>query len=182
MTDAKGFRVGQNGGVVAPTRVLLLGDSFGAALQVQYEESLPGLLERRLPTVLGRRVAVHNTAVNGHSPSQYLIRARQELAREPYGLVLVMFFLGNDILEDRAEYYPPLQQTNVRNFRVPRHATWTEIVDAMLYPINDFLKQHSHLFVLAKNQARTVLMRMGLTYLHIPYEVLRANAADRRWA
>jgi len=54
-------------------------------------------------------------------------------------------------------------------------------VRGVLYPINDYLKQRSHLFILAKNQSRTMLMRFGLTYLYVPEEILRANADKPRW-
>ncbi len=49
-TDRDGFRVGANGRTEAERQVLLLGDSFMEALQVQHEQSFAALLEERLHT------------------------------------------------------------------------------------------------------------------------------------
>ena len=54
-TDHESFRVGANGRVEADKKVLVLGDSFLEALQVEYEESIPGILEERLPECSGTR-------------------------------------------------------------------------------------------------------------------------------
>src|SRR3989442_7554034 len=53
VTDSQGFRVSAGGRPSARTRVLLIGDSFMAALQVEYEQSLAGLLEKGLKARLG---------------------------------------------------------------------------------------------------------------------------------
>src|SRR5438093_849000 len=49
ITDHDGFRVGGAGRVESKRRILLLGDSFMEALQVEYEQSLARLLEARPP-------------------------------------------------------------------------------------------------------------------------------------
>jgi hypothetical protein len=43
-TDAEGFRIGRAGRVEGDRQVLLIGDSFMEALQVEYEQSLAGLM------------------------------------------------------------------------------------------------------------------------------------------
>ena len=60
-------------------RILVLGDSFMEALQVEYEESLAGWIERESVSTFGAETAVRNAAVGGWDPPQYLIRARQLL-------------------------------------------------------------------------------------------------------
>ena len=82
MTDRDGFRVGQAGRVAGKKRILLLGDSFVEAMQVEYEQSFAGLLEARLAQRFKYAVAVRNTGVAGWDPPQYLIQARRTLDRD----------------------------------------------------------------------------------------------------
>ena len=180
-TDADGLRVGARGRVAGDKRVMLIGDSFVAAMQVPYEQSIAGLLEQRLSTRLGVPVAIRNAGVNGYSPSQYLMWVNRLAERESFDAAVVLVYLGNDVLDWRTDRQQPFQQTVLRKFHWPARLTWSELVSAFLYPLNDFLKQRSHLFVLGKNQARTLLMRLGLTYLYVPEEILRVNADKPRW-
>jgi hypothetical protein len=182
-TDRDGFRVGRAGRVEGKRRILLLGDSFMEALQVEYEQSLAGLLEARLGTRLGETVAVRNTGVGGWDPPQYLMEARRELGRERFDVVLVSVYLGNDVVSRRVERYPPGPPVDVpfHRLRLPSRLTYAELVDAVLYPINDILKARSHLFVLLKKQASTLRMRLGLTAEYFPDELLRREAASPRW-
>ena len=183
-TDREGLRVGRAGRVESKRRILLLGDSFMEALQVEYEQSLAGLLEARLGTRVGEAVAVRNTAVGGWDPPQYLMEARRELGREPFDAVVVSVFLGNDVVSRRIERYPPGPPVDApfHRLRLPRRLTYGELVDAVFYPINDFLKARSHLFVLVKKQASTLRMRVGLTAEYFPDELLRREATSPRWA
>src|SRR5213593_2383758 len=89
ITDRDGYRVGRGARVEARRRILLLGDSYMEALQVEYEQSFAGLLEARLAERLGEPDAIRNPGVSGWDPSQYLIEARRDIGREPFDLVLV---------------------------------------------------------------------------------------------
>ena len=182
-TDRDGWRVGRTGRVEAQKRILLLGDSFMEALQVEYEQSCAGLLEARLAARLGEPVAVRNTAVGGWDPPQYLLQARRLLGREPYDLVLVSVFMGNDVVTHRVERYPPGPPVDLpmQPLRLPRHLTYSEFVNAVLYPINDFLKARSHLFVFLKQRAATLRMRAGLSADYFPDDLLRREASSPRW-
>lgn len=182
-TDHDGFRVGRAGRVEGKRRILLLGDSFMEALQVDYEQSLAGLLEAHLTQRLSDTVAVRNTGVGGWDPPQYLMEARREIGRERFDLVLVSLYLGNDVVTHRVERYPPGPPVDApfHRLRLPRRLTYAELVDAVFYPINDFLKARSHLFLLAKKQASTVRMRLGLTAEYFPDELLKREATSPRW-
>jgi hypothetical protein len=183
-TDQDGFRVGRAGRTEGKRRILLLGDSFMEALQVEYEQSLAGLLEARVGAHLGETVAVRNTGVGGWDPPQYLMEARREIGRERFDLVLVSVYLGNDVVARRVERYPagPPVDAPFHRLRLPRRLTHAELVDAVFYPINDFLKARSHLFVLLKKQASTLRMRLGLTADYFPDDLLRREASSPRWA
>ncbi len=55
-------------------------------------------------------------------------------------------------------------------------------MDALAYPVNDFLEVRSHLFVLAKNSLKNLLARLGLSAAYFPTEIDRSNADSPRWA
>jgi hypothetical protein len=181
ITDDDGFRVGTARRVESARRVLLLGDSFMAALQVEYDQSVAGLLEARLSQRFNQTVAVRNAAVDGWDPPHYLIKARQMLERERFDLAVVAVYLGNDIVALHPTRYPPRAPVTVHDLRVPRRLSWREFIDAVLYPINDFLEVRSQLFILAKTRLNAVLARLGLTAEHFPVALLRREATSPRW-
>jgi hypothetical protein len=180
-TDADGLRVGPEGRRDAPTRVLLIGDSFVQALQVDYEQTFGALLEAGLTARLGRPVAAWNAGVDGWDPPQYLVRARQLLDRYRFDLLVVAIYLGNDVVVRRNEALPPRQPAERHSLRLPRRLAWSQIVRGMLYPINDELETRSHLFVLAKNGLRGLLLPAGLTAEEFPFGLRRSEASSPRW-
>jgi hypothetical protein len=182
ITDADGFRVGSAGRTDGAKRILLLGDSFMEALQVNYEQSLAGLLETRLSERLHRPVAVRNTGVGGWDPPQYLMEARRELGRERFDLVLVSVYLGNDIVQQRVDWYPPRAPAEVHHWRLPRRLSSGELVDAVLYPFNDFLETRSQLYVFIKSRSDVLLRQLGLTAKYFPDDLLRQEADSPRWS
>jgi lysophospholipase L1-like esterase len=83
-------------------RIVVLGDSFSAGLQVQAEESFPKLLETRLraATVKGRKIEVWNAAVDGYGTAQALRMFIDRVARYQPKLVLLGLFLANDLADN----------------------------------------------------------------------------------
>src|SRR2546421_11549014 len=92
--------------------------------------------------------------------------------------------MGNDVVTHRVERSPPGPPVDLpfQPLRLPRHLTYREFVSAVLYPINDFLKARSHLFILLKRRAATLRMRAGLSADYFPDDLLRREAASPRWA
>ena len=91
-------------GTAAPPnarRVLVLGDSFTAGMQVADDQVYPHLLEARLNTRGGRRVAVLNAGVNGWSTDNQLLYWRREGASLRPELVLLAFDTTNDVFENQ---------------------------------------------------------------------------------
>ncbi len=186
-TDAEGMRVGAAGRKDAATRILLIGDSFAEALQVEYEQTFASLLEARLTQGLGYPVSVWDAGVDGWDPPQYLVRTRQLLDRHPFGLVIVSLYLGNDVVRQRPEHIPPRAAVIARPLRLPHRLSWSEFTDAILYPVNNALKTRSHLYVLLRTQlrtllARTLLMRLQLSNEFAPEEMRRTEADSPRWS
>ncbi|MDH3732320.1 MAG: hypothetical protein OEU54_02255 [Gemmatimonadota bacterium] len=181
-TDEAGFRVGANGPVDADRKVLLLGDSFMEALQVDYEASSPGLIEAALPELVGEPVALRNAGVGGWDPDQYLLRAQSLLAREDFDLVVTALFMGNDVIRVRRDYVPPRSPVERHQLRMPRGFSWTEFVDAFLRPLNDALEVRSHAFVLVKNRMQNARREVGLDALPFPRYFMRSASPNPRWA
>jgi hypothetical protein len=181
VTDGRGFRFGATGPSDAQRQVLLLGDSFMEALQVEYEESLAGLIETALASQLREPVTVRNTAVGGWGPSQYLLQASRTLETGRYAAVVVAVYLGNDIEEERKTYFPAVHPIGGQKIRMPSRLAWSEFVAAVLYPINQELEQHSHLFVLLKERASELRIKLGLSLAFFPSEHDRDQADAARW-
>lgn len=180
-TDRDGFRVGAAGRRDAPVRVLLIGDSFAEAIQVEHEQTFAHLIERGMADALGRDVVVRNAGVSDWSPNHYLIRARQLLARDSFDLVITTIFVGNDAINRAWDHFPPREPVAQHHFRVPRAFAWSEFVAAILAPVNDRLEKRSHLFVLLKNQFAGLRMRLGVTADYLPLEFRRSEATSPRW-
>lgn len=181
ITDRDGYRIGNAGRTEGAQQVLLIGDSFMEALQVEHEQTTAHLLQESLTARAGRVVAVRNAGVAGWGPSQYLIRARQLMGRDAFGLLVVAVFVGNDAVEYRFDHSPPRQAVRRHELRLPRRASWSELVDALLAPLNDALEVRSHLYVLLKNQMSTLRMRLGMTADYFPPEFRRDDAGSPRW-
>lgn len=180
-TDQDGFRVGESGRVRQGDRVLVQGDSFMEALQVQYEESFAGLLQAELPSRLRRPVSVRNAGVGAWEPSQYLLQAKRLLPRDDYSLVVTSIFLGNDIVPQRTDYYPRRAPVERHPFRIPRSLDRRELVMSTLVPLNESLEVRSHLFILFRNNLETLRMRLGLHPLAFPPEFMVSESTSARW-
>jgi len=80
-------------------RIVVLGDSFSAGLQVPSGKSFSALLQARLQTVAApdRRIEVWNAAVDGFGTVQELRMFVDRVARYRPDLVMLGLFLANDL-------------------------------------------------------------------------------------
>ncbi len=182
LTNAEGHRIGQRSGPTSGPRVLLMGDSFLAALQVEYAQSMAGLLEAQLPVHVGGPVRIDNGGVAGWGPVEYFYRTASLVGRESYDLILVVLYVANDVVSKPPRPRPPVTPVVYHQFRFPKGLTWGELVDAVLRPSNDFLETRSHLFVFTKARTKTLFMRIGLTPEYFPDEFRKSAAASERWS
>lgn len=81
-------------------RVAVLGDSYTAAFQVDYDSTFCAILERGLARCLRRPVEVLNFGVVGYSTAQELITLRKDVWRFSPDLVLLAVCTGNDIRDN----------------------------------------------------------------------------------
>jgi hypothetical protein len=78
-------------------RILVLGDSFTEALDVNLEEGFPYLVEQCLNQQLKTPIEVINAGVSGYSPAEeYLFYTSEGIKYYP-DLVLMAFYVGNDL-------------------------------------------------------------------------------------
>jgi hypothetical protein len=179
-TDENGFRIGSSEPAGGDLTLVALGDSVLEALQVDYEDTMTALLERRLSGRLNRSVRILNTGVGGWDPNQYRIQLMR-LGDRPIDGILVFVYLGNDVVGERVQSYPARPPVARRTLRVPRSFAWKELVAATAYPLNDFLEVRSHLFILFRTRLKYVLMRVGLTAYRFPDTLLRDQSSSDRW-
>ncbi|MBN1563390.1 MAG: SGNH/GDSL hydrolase family protein [Anaerolineae bacterium] len=179
LTDEHGFRIGEDGPCEADTRILALGDSYLQAIQVDYESTTTGQLERILTDQRGAPVCVFNTGVPAYDPNHYRIFAKRELAAA-YDMVIVFVYAGNDIITKEVEEFKPSKTNTIHEFRMLTSLNKNQIVNRILYPINDRLERNSHLFILFKDRSSVQLARLGLTAYYFP-EHLLTTADPERW-
>lgn len=183
ITDENGYRIGPD--MPAPgtedIRILALGDSFLEALQVEYEDTMMAQLADLLAQHTGQTVRIVNTGVGDWNPNHYRIEAENMLARESFDLALVFLYTANDLQSRSVAQYAPRQKTIRHDFGIPGSLSRQEIIDNLLYPLNDALETRSHLYVFAKNSTHTVLARLGLTAYYFPKALRRSYATSPDW-
>jgi lysophospholipase L1-like esterase len=184
LTDARGLRIGRVESEEAGLRVLAVGDSFVAGLQVEHADLMTTRLAEGLTRTLGRRVALLASGVPGWGPVQYALEVEHELARsrsDGYDAVLVFLFLGNDVVANRSFAPDEFQRRFDRPFRMPRAFTATEFKAALLVPLDDFLEVSSHLYVLVDRRLENLRVRLGMSPFFIPRTLLREMADAPAW-
>jgi len=180
-TDDQGMRIGGDLSKPSEMTLVALGDSYLEAMQVEYEDTMTALLEKRLSSRLGKSMRILNTGTGGWDPNQYRIQLEKILGHRRINGVVVFVFLGNDIIGYHATNYPPRQALVRHALRLPRSFEWNELVAAVAYPINDVLETRSHLFTLAKTRLKYTLMKLGLTAYYFPQMLLRNQASSNSW-
>lgn len=165
----------------ADFKILVLGDSFAAAMQVEYEDTMVARLDTLLTQQWGQSVHSLDTAVSSWSPYQYYFEADMLLAREDFDLVIVYLYLPNDIVFiDHPIALPPRAREFSYKLRWPRSLTWNEILNALVRPIDKPLRENSQLYMLARNASRPLWYRLGLEVPTFSSGVFKSNA-DAYW-
>lgn len=149
-------------------RILGLGDSFTFSAGVSLEQTYLKVLEQSLQDLSTRKVEVVNAGVSGYGPEHYLQYLKETIETLKPDLVTVGFYVGNDV-EDRilSDYY-------VKSGWLYRRSDGFSVKQSVLYPINNFLEQHSHAFVFTRTRLDHLLWRVGLRPYYFP-EVFRRN-------
>jgi hypothetical protein len=84
-------------------RIAVLGDSFTFAAQVPSEQIYTSILEEKLAACKafeGQNIEVINFGVQGYGTAQQLLTLRQQVWDYQPDLVLLAFYLGNDVIDN----------------------------------------------------------------------------------
>lgn len=144
--DAWGFR---NSTVPAAADIVAIGDSQIYGLNASARNSFPSLLER----LTGKRL--YNLALGGYGPVQYLYLLENRAIKLHPDLVIVGFYLGNDLLEayHMAHEVPAWRHLAITAFpESSASAAACDSLDAVIYkapflgPLRFFLSEHSILY------------------------------------
>lgn len=89
-------------------RILLLGDSFIAAREVELNKTFARLLDHKLNEISSKKIEVINMGIGGQGTGTQLLTLRHYGAKLQPDLVILALFLENDI----ANNYAPLEDRN----------------------------------------------------------------------
>jgi hypothetical protein len=144
-------------------RIVVLGDSYTAAQEVDFEETFSRIAERLLNEKnAGRKVEVINLGCSGYGTAAELLVWRNEGRLYHADLVLLAFFTGNDVTDN----YPPL---------APRPRPFFELKDGDLALNSSFVESSEY-------SSRSSL-KWRLTYWLLEHSRLAQllNMARLRW-
>lgn len=131
-------------------RILVLGDSFMEAVQVEFEQSLPGLLETGLAAATGKRIEVINGGVSGWGTEDELRYLTRYGLRYAPDLVLVAMTLHNDMSDNFRERWYTLRQDSL----IDKDPPPLPIRQYRVLTAKAFLATHSHGYQLLRRVAR----------------------------
>ncbi|HPG39442.1 MAG TPA: hypothetical protein PLP19_00735 [bacterium] len=159
--------------------ILFIGDSYLEAIQVENHCIIPQVIRKNLLQNYGANVNVTNASCGKWNPNHYLLEA-QRFAPQQYDLAVIFLYLGNDVVCDRVSQFSP-RQIHVHLFRWPQRLSFAEIKAAILYPLNEELEGHSHLYVLLKKRTKWLRMKWGLSPYYIPEVFKTAMQPSTCW-
>jgi len=94
-------------------RILLFGDSFMEALQVEFEQSMPSLLEGMLSQGTGKKIEVISAGVSGWGTADQLRYLTEYGLRYQPDLVLIAMTLHNDVSDNMREEWFTLRNDSL---------------------------------------------------------------------
>jgi lysophospholipase L1-like esterase len=117
-------------------RIAVLGDSYTAAQEVDFEARFTQVLERLLNDRTGgaKRVEVINLGCSGYGTAEELLVWRNEARRYEPDLVLLAFLTGNDITDNAPRLEPR-----------PRPRPFFELEDGELEPDESFRESNQYI-------------------------------------
>lgn len=185
-TDENGYRINAAGYERADSSsygVLVLGDSFMEAVQVDNKNTLPQLLQSKLNVMPESNTYFYNAGVAAWDPNHYFLEGQRVLYDTQLKIdeVLVFLYLGNDIIRTEVSNFRPNNRIGKRSFRLPRRLRRAELVSAVLHPLGDYLERNSQLYMLLKKRNLRLLQSMGLTSRYFPAVFDISQADSDRW-
>lgn len=184
VTDENGFRtspVRKKRGQQPDVSLLMIGDSFLAALALDYEKTIPDRVERYFKKKYSILPRVDNAGVGAWEPGQYLLETRRALKQRHYDMGVIFFYIGNDVIDRLRFKFMPQDISPSKQLRIPSGWTPQAFQKDLILPLNNFLRERSHLFVFLKARLQILLARMGFTDYYFPDIFLRKEANSLKW-
>ena len=181
ITDSNGFRIGNNEEEEeSDYKVVIIGDSFLEAFQVDNEYIIPSLIKKQYFKEEEKKIKFYNTAVSGWNPNHYLIETKNFLRNFKADLALIFLYSANDLVDEKVYHYNKRKKlVNKAKFRIPKKLNFSEIRNSILLPINDILERKFHLFILFKTSFETTLSKVGLTHYEFN-EIFKKNKLSEK--
>jgi len=185
-TDENGFRVNADDRIdddVMSQNVLVIGDSFMEAVQVENKNTLPEVLKRSLNEIPGVSTHFYNSGVAGWGPNHYFMEGQRVLEEGLLKIdqVLVFLYVANDMIMWEVDSFHPVNKAQNQLLRMPRNFDRREISSAIIYPTGDYLKRNSQLFMLFKKRNRGLLTKLGMAGYYFPDIFQKDNQYVRTW-
>ena len=153
--------------------IVFLGDSFTEAIQVDWNESFVGILEKKYP-----RIDIKNLAVITYSPSMYLLQTRELINNKNLAKIILQVY-NYDFVDD--EYYKVY--SNAKNTKNPKeYVKQLEYLDYHHYDLKGELKfylreklKNSYLVRLVKRIQKTMFYQ-GVLWNNPSNTFIRENS------
>jgi hypothetical protein len=161
-------------------RILVLGDSFMEANQVEFEDAFVSVLEQRLKDAAGRPVEVVNASVSGWGTDDELTYLMRDGIKYRPDLVLVAMTLHNDVSDNLLNEYHEFRNGRIEQ----RPVTLIPWPSYLLLKVKEWMASHSHLYhVLIRatranwvsTEARNLESHVGGLLRRIPDDRVRAG-------
>ena len=157
-------------------RVLLLGDSFMEAMQVEWSDTLAAQLAVRLKGIGPERIEIVNASVSGWGTDDQLIYFRRIAHAWAPDLILVGMTLHNDVSDNLALEFHDFQAGRI----VERPETRIELPTWQRLQVQEWLASNSHLYRFSVGTLRARQVASGAKALnrHL-IDLVRKNPSER---
>jgi len=151
--------------------VLFLGDSFLEGLEVNFEETFQDMVEERLKGIRGANTEVVCIASQGYSTAQQLWAYRKFESIIQPGMVLLLFYTGNDLTDNLRRDFAYLDDQG-RLVLPDRSEGWLRV---QYLKFARWVYETSHLFFFVKNSIE------NLTSIRLADESKKASEASETY-
>lgn len=160
-------------------RVVLLGDSFAIGYGVNYEESVPALLEARLAQELKRPVEIINLGVSGFGTAEELIALQERGWQYEPDLVLVYWHAGDPADNVRSNLFKLKEEGLVRSN--DSYLPAVEIREFLFsFSAYRWIAEHSHFYSWVRDFAGKHVKSLLETMRSAPEPIVRQEGIPQR--
>lgn len=161
-------------------RILVLGDSFMEANQVEFGDAFVSVLEQRLREATGRPIEVINAGVSGWGTDDELTYFMRVGVKYRPDLVLVAMTLHNDVSDNLLIEYHEFRNGQIEQ----RSVTMVPWAPYLILKVKEWMASHSHLYQVAlravrtnwvSNEARNLESHVGSLLRRVPDDRVRTG-------